>query len=240
MSAVAPDPGSSESSSGYEDGLGRRVLAIDRETGDMRERLRLRPELKAFAGALEDRLSIVAGLEDERLARPRLIVPEPDGRLSVLSDYVPGRRLSDILDAAADQETVAGLDAGLGLLPEILPGLSRLPDAGLAHGAPGPGRVIIPVTGQVVLLDVIYARALERLQLTRKRLWLELGVAFPSTAGAPRFDKAADLTQAALTAAALIVGRPLGENEYPEGLPALRQEIAEIASIRGSKAFADG
>ena len=42
------DSESSQSSSGYEDGLGRRVLAFDRETGEMLERLVLRPELSAF------------------------------------------------------------------------------------------------------------------------------------------------------------------------------------------------
>ena len=240
MSAAAHDAGSSESSSGYEDGLGRRVLAIDRESGEMRERLRLRPELTAFAKALQERLPLVEALEDELFARPRLIVPEPDGRLSVLSDFVPGRRLCDILDVAGDHGIVAGLDAGLGLLLELLPALSRLHDAGIVHGAIGPGRIMVTTAGQVVLTDAIYAEALERLQLTRRRLWAELRLAFPSTAGSPRFDKAADLTQAALSAAALILGRPLRDDEYPDGLSDLRQEIAEIASIRASKAFADG
>jgi PEGA domain len=240
MSASAHDAGSSESSSGYEDGLGRRVLAIDRESGEMRERLRLRPELTAFVRALEDRLPIVAALEEERIARPRALESEPDGRLTVVSDYVTGRRLSDILDDAAEHGIVAGLDAGLGLLLEILPALSRLHDAGLTHGALAPGRVVITPDGQVVLVDAIYAEALEHLRFTRRRLWAELRLAFPSTAGSPRFDKAADLTQAALTAAALIVGRPLGESEYPDGLASLRYEIVEIASIRGSKTFAEG
>ena len=216
------------------------MLAIDRESGEMRERLRLRPELKVFVRVLSERLPFVAALEDEHFARPRAIEPDADGRVYVVSDYVPGRRLSDILDASADHGIVAGLDAGLGLLLELLPALSRLHDAGITHGALAPGRIVVTTDGRVVVVDAIYAEALERLQLTRKRLWSELRLAFPSTAGAPRFDKAADLTQAALTAAALMIGRPLREDEYPDGLPALRQEIVEIASIRASKAFADG
>ena len=55
MSAASLDPESSQSSSGYEDGLGRRVLAFDRETGEMLERLILRPELSAFEEALSTR-----------------------------------------------------------------------------------------------------------------------------------------------------------------------------------------
>src|SRR4051812_44562416 len=193
MSAAAHDAGSSESSSGYEDGLGRRVLAFDRASGEMRERLRLRPELRVFGKAFEERIPVIAGLEDERFARPTAIETDADGRLTVLSEYVAGRRLSDLLEAAAEQGIVAGLDAGLGLLLELLPALSRLHDAGISHGALAPGRIMITPTSQIVLLDAIYADALERLQLTRRRLGAELRLAFPSTAGAPRFDKAADL-----------------------------------------------
>src|SRR5204862_4073774 len=102
MSASSPDPESSQSSSGYEDGLGRRVLAFDRETGEMLERLVLRPELSAFEAALKKRITIVAELEDERFARPRSIERDAHDRLTVVSEYVAGRRLSDLLDAAIE------------------------------------------------------------------------------------------------------------------------------------------
>src|SRR4051812_2015169 len=187
--SVPTDAGAPESSSGYEDGLGRRVLAFDRESGEIRERLRLRPELRAFARVLHERLEILAALQDERLGRPRAIETQADGRLTVVSDYVPGRRLADMLDAASEQGIVAGVDAGLGLLLEVLPVLSLLHDAGVTHGALAPGRLAVTAAGQVVVVDAIYGQALERLQFTRKRLWQELRLAFPSTAGAPRFDK---------------------------------------------------
>src|SRR3954451_14020747 len=102
MSVQPLDSDSTQSSSGYEDGLGRRVLAFDRETGDMLERLVLRPELSAFEAVLSGRLPIVAGLEDERFARPRAVERGPDDRLTLVSENVAGRRLSDILDAAAE------------------------------------------------------------------------------------------------------------------------------------------
>ena len=71
MSAPSLDSESSQSSSGYEDGLGRRVLAFDRETGAMLERLVLRPELSAFGGAARAPDDLRA--EDERFTRPRAI-----------------------------------------------------------------------------------------------------------------------------------------------------------------------
>jgi hypothetical protein len=240
MSSASLDSESSQSSSGYEDGLGRRILAFDRETGEMLERLVLRPELSAFEAALKKRITIVAELEDERFARPRTIERDAHDRLTVVSEFVAGRRLSDALDAAAEHGIVAGLDAGLGLLLELLPALARLHDAGLAHGALAPGRVMITPAGQLVLLDSIYADPLERLKLTRRRLWSELRLVFPASAGVVRFDASADLGHAAMIAVALSIGRPLRDDDYPDGLPALRQEIVEIASIRGSKAFATG
>ena len=94
------------------------MLAIDRESGEMRERLRVRPELKAFARVLQERLPLVAGLDDERFARPRAIETDPDGRLTVLSDFVPGRRLCDILDVAGEHGIVAGLPTSLGDGPD--------------------------------------------------------------------------------------------------------------------------
>jgi uncharacterized protein YjbI with pentapeptide repeats len=215
------------------------VLAFDRETGDMLEQLVLRPELSAFEAALRERLAIVAGLEDERFPRPRGIERGADDRLTVVSESVTGRRLSDLLDAAAEHGIIAGLDAGLGLLLELLPALSRLHDAGLAHGVLAPGRLMITPAGQLVLLDSIYADPLERLKLTRRRLWSEFRLAFPPSGGVARCNNTADLGHASMVAAALSVGRPLRDDDYPDGIGALRQEIHEIASIRGSKAFAD-
>src|SRR5205085_7669888 len=67
-----------------------------------------------------------------------------------------------------------------------------------------------------------------------------LGIAMAPSAGPARFDIAADLTQAGMTAAALIVGRPLGAADYPAGMQSLRAEILEVAQIRGTTVFANG
>src|SRR5688572_19755286 len=129
MTVPPPDSDATQSSSGYEDGLGRRELAFDRETGGMLERLVLRPEFAAFEPALTERMAIVVSLEDERFARPRAI-ERLDDRLVVVSEYLAGRRLSDIIDAAAEHGIVAGLDAGLGLLLELLPAGARIHHGG--------------------------------------------------------------------------------------------------------------
>ena len=242
MSASSPGLSASLSTSGYEDGLGRRSLVFDRTSGVTVERLTLRPELIAFERVLERRAALLGAFEDERIARVRGVARDSSGRLTVDSEFVAGDRLCDLIDAAAagrEDATAAGVDAALGFLLEVLPALSAFHVAsGGAHGAVGPGRTILTATGQVVLLDGLYGEALQRLQFTRSRLWTELGIAMPSAAGPPRFDVAADVTQAAVCAVMLVLGRPLRADEFPSGLPAAVAEIVEIAHIQGSSAFA--
>jgi hypothetical protein len=137
-SADFPALGASTSSSGYCDGLGRRALAFDREDGTMLERLVVRAELSAFERSLRDRLERLAGLDDERLARPRSIERSHDGALVVLSEFVPGSRLSDLLDSTAYEGTVPGVDVALGFLLDVPPSAActPAPDSRTAPSAP--------------------------------------------------------------------------------------------------------
>ena len=236
MRSVATTGVSSVSSTGYRDGLGHRTLEFDRTTGDILERLILRPELWAFEPAIREALKIVSGLEDERFARPREVQRDDAGRLLVVSEYVAGRRVAEALDLAAELGIVGGLDAALGLLLEIVPALARLHDAGLMHGALSPGYVTVTPDAQLVVLDCMYAQPLQRLQFSPERLWSDLRIARPlDEAG---FDVAGDLGQAAMLALGIMVGRPLRDDEFPGGMPSLRQELLEVASIRGSSTFA--
>jgi hypothetical protein len=233
------------SASGYEDGLGRRTLEFDREAGVMLERLHVRPELGAFEAFLRERVARSMSFDDERFARVRGM--ERDGRnvLTVVSQFVAGNRLCDLLEAAtslpADEATCPSVDAAIGFLLDVLPALGSLhTTAGHAHGTLGPGRIVLTPAGQVVILDSLFGPAIERLQFNRRRLWVEFGVATAAAAGPARLDITADIAQASLVAMMIVLGRPLRENEYPEGLPTLLSEVIEIAQIRGSGQFASG
>lgn len=204
----------------------------------MLERLVLRPELTAFEKVLRDRLDRVALLEDERLARPRTIERDADGGLVVISEFVPGSRLADVLDTCAQAGTAPGIDAALGYLLDVLPALCGLhAGAGFAHGAITPSRTVLTPAGQVVLLDVIYGGAISHLRYGRQRLWTTFGIAVPTTARAPRLDVQADIAQVALCAMLLVLGRPLDHAEYPGRLRTLAREVADVAQIRATSAF---
>src|SRR6478672_320002 len=135
----------SVSASGYEDGLGRRTLEFDRETGVMLERLHLRPELGAFEAFLRERVALAGVFDDERFARVQGVERDSRNVLTVVSHFVTGNRLCDLLEAAtslpADEATSPSVDAALGFLLEVLPALGTLHDSGgYAHGTLGPGR----------------------------------------------------------------------------------------------------
>ncbi len=207
----------------------------------MLERLVVRAELSAFERSLRERVERIAAMDDERLARPRSIERTHDGALVVLSEFVPGSRLFDLLDATEQHGTVPGVDVAIGFLLDVLPALCGLhAGAGFAHGAISAGRTVLTPAGQVVLLDGIFGDALSRLQYSRHRLWDEFGVAMPPAAGRPRFDASCDIAQVALSAVMLVLGRPIAAYEYPDSIPSLLVEVVDVAQIRGSSEFAAG
>jgi PEGA domain-containing protein len=234
------------STSGYEDGLGLRTLMFDRETGGILERLQLRPEFGAFERAIRERIDLGAAFDDERFAHTRGLERDPSsGAVVIVSEFVPGNRLLDVLEGisaqGSDEAAPPGVDAALGFLLEVLPALATLhTSTGFTHGAVGPGRIVVTPAGQVVLLDWIFAHTLERLQLDRRRLWRQFGIAMPSGVAVGRFDAAADVAQAALAAVMIVIGRPLRAGEFPDGLAAAAAEVVEIAQITGSARFATG
>ena len=149
-------------------------------------------------------------LEDERIARPRTIERDVDGSLVVVSEFVPGSRLSDLLDTSAEPGTAPGVDVALGFLLDVLPALCGLhAGAGFAHGTISPSRTVLTPAGQIVLLDAIYGGALAHLRYSRRKLWTEFGVATPPRLPARRVDVETDIAQAALAAVMLVLGRPL-------------------------------
>jgi hypothetical protein len=207
----------------------------------MLERLTLRPELGAFASMLRERVERVSALDDERIARPLTIEADADAALVVVSEFVPGSRLSDLLDTAADQGAAPGVDAAFGYLLDVLPALCGLhAGAGFFHGAITPARTVLTPAGQVVLLDAIYGDALSHLRYSRRKLWTEFGIVTSDAAGPPRLGVQSDIAQVVLSAVMLVLGRPLYVDEYPDALPRLLLEVGEVAQIRGSSEFATG
>src|SRR5262245_51786325 len=117
MSAPYTDLASSISSTGHEDGLGRRALSFDRESGAMLEHLFVRPQLALYERLIRERVDQLTSFEDDRFARPlRMTRDEGTGELVVVSAFVSGHRISDLLETSQDSGAVPGVDVALGYL----------------------------------------------------------------------------------------------------------------------------
>ncbi|HEX4568251.1 MAG TPA: PEGA domain-containing protein [Vicinamibacterales bacterium] len=209
----------------FSDGLGERLVAVDAASGDLLQILRVRPQLLAvpsFEFALRERAARLANFRHAYYARVRRIDRHPGG-LAIVSDHVEGVRLSDMLRVSEQRRLHLDLNAALCLLRQLVPSVALLHENArdVAHGLIAPERLIVTPRARLVVVEHVLGSAVEQLQFNRDRLWQELRVALPSSVGAPRFDHRADVTAIGLVALALVLGRPIREDEYPHKATAL-------------------
>ena len=108
-------------------------------------------DLQADTDELEDLLSAVQrarGIRHPNLERLIEVLRAPDG-VQIISEYLPGGSLRERLKAQGT------LPAGvaLGVLRQLLAGLSALHARGLVHRDVKPGNVLFDADGQAVLVD---------------------------------------------------------------------------------------
>lgn len=217
-SAVAR--GASSAQVTFEDGLGQRLTSVSVD-GEPLEVLALRDELtanSAFELALRDRVNRLADFESEHFARVRAVERIGKGsRLAIISDRVQGVRLSEILSAAESRLLPVETNAALSLLRQLVHAISVLHDKApeLCHGAIGPERLVVTPAGRLMVVEYVLGSAIEQLRLSNKHYWQRLRVPLPRTLGMPHFDRRSDVTQIGATALALVIGRPLAEDEFP-------------------------
>jgi hypothetical protein len=207
----------------FEDGLGERRYAIGAVSEPL-EVLKLSSVLSSvssFDFALRERAARLAGFRHESYGRVRSI--ELDRRTSALlvtSDYVPGIRLSTLLTETQKRGIPIEFNAVRCLIRQLVTAAAALhgtaPDVG--NGAIAPERLVLTSSGRLTIVEYVLGAALEQLGHTRSRYWRELGVALPGSVGSPVFDARTDVTQIGAVALALVLGRPLTPEEYPEQL----------------------
>lgn len=220
------------------DGIGDRVVAADGATGELLQILRIRPALTAVASfefALRERAARLANFRHAYYARVRRVdrVQLPSPGLAIVSDHVEGTRLSDILRVAHETRIQLDINAALCLIRQLVPAVALLHENArdVAHGLIAPERLIVTPHARLVIVEHVIAGAIEQLQFPRERLWQEFRIAMPPTAGLSRFDHRADVTGVGLVALALLLGRPLGADEFPHRLPHLLNEARERTAL---------
>jgi PEGA domain len=216
---------------GFTDGLGTRSVIVDSATGETLELLTIRPELTrvaSFEFALRERSARLANFRHEDFARVRRIDRTPDGGLGIVSDYIPGARLSDVLNVSSQRRLPLDVGAAFCLVRQLVPAIAFLHDNArdVAHGAIALERLVVTPLGRLMVVEHVVGSALEQLRFSREHLWREVRVAMPPSAGAPRFDHHADVTQIGVVVLQLVLGRPLRADEYPARLASLVDQAA--------------
>ncbi|MGH9331635.1 MAG: hypothetical protein ACRD09_14440, partial [Vicinamibacterales bacterium] len=216
---------------GFTDGLGTRSVIADSATGESLELLTIRPELTrvaSFEFALRERSARLANFRHEDFARVRRIDRTPDGGLGIVSDYIPGARLSDVLNVSSQRRLPLDVGAAFCLVRQLVPAIAFLHDNArdVAHGAIALERLVVTPLGRLMVVEHVVGSALEQLRFSREHLWREVRVAMPPSAGAPRFDHHADVTQIGVVVLQLVLGRPLRADEYPSRLASLVDQAA--------------
>ena len=221
----------------FEDGLGERRYAVGTVSEPL-EVLKLSSVLSSvssFDFALRERAARLAGFRHESYGRVRSI--ELDRRTSALlvtSDYVAGIRLSTLLAETQKRGIPPEFNAVRTLVRQLVSAAAALhgsaPDVG--NGAIAPERLVVTPAGRLTVVEYVLGAALEQLGHTRARYWRELAVALPGTVGTPVFDARTDVTQVGAVALALIIGRPLTPEDYPERLIDLIQ-TATMRTVAG-------
>lgn len=144
--------------------------------------------------------------------------------------------LSQLLARLERQPATLPASAATELLGAIIQAVAacHARDGAPCHGAITADRVILAADGAVRVIGAEAARELQALGLNRERLWREHGVALPPSASLPRFDQRADVTQAGVLGVALLLRRPLQEDEYPRRIEDL---VLEATPDAGSSAL---
>ena len=206
----------------FQDGLGDRRQIVDQTTNETLEMLCLRGELTAvpsFEFALRERVSRLANFRHAYYGRVRRVdrLADQGSTLAIVSELTQGARLSEILAVAERRRLGLDINAALCLLRQLVPAVAMLHQNArdVAHGALGPERIIVTAHARLVIVDYVLGAALEQLRYSHERYWKDFRIALPRSAGLPRFDHRADVTQLGIVALSLILGRPLRDDEYP-------------------------
>jgi hypothetical protein len=201
---------------GFADGLGLRHRITD--GADAVDRLRVDDVLASSTGfdfALRERVSRLANFRHACYGRARRVDRLDGDSLALLSDAVDGARLSRVLEVAAASKLDLDVNVALCLLRQIVPAVAMLHQNArdVSHGALAPERIIVTPNARVVLVEYVFGAAIESIGFSRERLWKQLRIAVPPGAGSARLNHRADVMQIGVVALALVLGRPLGDDE---------------------------
>jgi hypothetical protein len=209
----------------FKDGLGTRYRR-DGSDGPL-DVLVLRDtfaSIPSFEFLIRERINRLAHIRSDSFARVLDLEHVPDGaKLAIVSKAVPGVRLSRMLAVAEQNLLPLDIESALYLVQQLLNAMAELhgdaPDA--CHGTLAAERIVVTPDGNLVIVEHVLGAALGQLRHSPERYWKELRIALPMAVTAPQLDRRADVAQVGIIALALVLGRPITDDEYPEKISSL-------------------
>lgn len=232
QSATPPGGVASWYTPGLSDGLGDRLLMFDNSSSVPLELLRFpRPfsQSPTFEAALRRRIDELKDFAHPAIGTIRSIqwLGIGDG-LALVSNHVPGRRLSEALGHARGPAYATEL---LRQLTDLLAALERQ-GTGIAHGAINADRVIITETGRLVLVEHVLGSALATLCWPAGRTRTALDVPMPPANPNSAFDSRTDVFQLAFLALSVTLGRRIHQTDDPKQSALLLNEASRPGLTR--------
>ena len=180
--------------------------------------------IPSFEFLVRERVNRLAHVRSEHFARIYDVEHVTEGaKVALVSRAAAGVRLSRMLAIAEQNLLPLDVESALWLLHQVLTAMSELhddaPDA--CHGTLAAERVVVTSTGRVVVVEHVLGAALAQLRHSPERYWKELHIALPIAVTAPLLDRRADVAQIAMVALALLLGRPIADDEYPADVASL-------------------
>jgi len=217
----------------FRDGLGERSVAFG-PTGDQLEMLRLEGAGMAgpaFEVALRERSARLMTLRHGSYVSVCRIDRVPV--LTLVSKYVEGVRLSDLLRVAHQRNVTIDIAIVMAIVRQLLAATALLhehaPD--VANGLIAPERLILAPQSRIAIAEQALCTAIEQLHYSPEQLWRELRIAVGPALGAVRFSHRTDLMNIGLVALALILGRPLADDDFPTRVPILLETARERSAL---------
>lgn len=208
------------------------------------EVLRLRTEFlssPSFEFMLRERVSRLTNFRHAFYSRARRVDRLDNGTtLGVVSESPVGARLSRILEVASACQIDLDVNAALCLVRQIVPAIAMLHQNArdVSHGALAPERIVVTSNARVVIVEYVLGAAIEQLAYSRERLWRDLRIAVPSGAGAARLNHRADVMQIGMVALALVLGRPLEDDDL-KSLSSLLGSATESSALGGREPLSE-
>ena len=187
-----------------------------------------------FEAALRQRAGELASFQHASFPRLKGVgrLSKPPSRIVVATDHVSGVRLSDLLAIAERRLIPLEYEGAIGLVKQLLDGAASLHGAvpQACHGAFAPERLLLTSDARLIVVDYVFGSAIERLGYDQERCWKELRVAVPLVDGTTAVDRRADVAQIGLVALSLLLGRPLNEDEYPDGIAEMIEGLSAVSA----------